>query len=414
MNNKLEVFLDFRTERYHVGTLLYSEKMNRHYFEYSDEFLKTKYEISPLAMPKEKTTYESEYINDFYGIHGVFADSLPDAWGIQIQDIEFEKIGILEPTPLQRLAFINKYSMGALTYEPAENFAHATNILKISDLRKAVQGVIKGDVNDVADELLLCGGSAGGARPKFLLELNGENFSDVRYPSNEFDAKYFPILMKIPVSNDDLWQRMEYTYCKMGKLAGINLPETFLISGTKSKLAHFATRRFDIGQGGERVHCLTFAALLNKPFRYQKHDYSTLLKATEIITKDATQVIEIYRRMVFNYLGCNRDDHAKNFSFCMDKTGDWKISPAYDIGFSKGQFNHNAMSILHKTINPTRKDFETIAKEFRIKKWKEIIEEVSVALNQFENLAHETNIRDTVIRRIKSQIDENLRRVVYK
>lgn len=137
MSRELYVELDFGERRFRVGTLLYSEKMNRHLFSYDTDFLKIGYEISPLRMPLSDQTYGAEYIEDFHGLHGIFADSLPDAWGMRVQDLEFEKIGIYEPAPLDRLAFIGRYSMGALRYVPSRTFDNREEILLIhrSDTR---------------------------------------------------------------------------------------------------------------------------------------------------------------------------------------------------------------------------------------------------------------------------------------
>ena len=411
MKNKINVAIDFGSVHHEVGIIQYSKTMNRYFFAYHKEFLSTGYEISPLTIPLADKTYEAEYIADLHGIHGVFADSLPDSWGMKVQDIEFEKIGIYEPTPLDRLAFLGKYSMGALRYYPERTFEKGDEILNLAYLRKAVQNVIEGDVGEVVDELLHCGGSAGGARPKFLLDINKNNLQYIRYTRGGFQDEYIPVIIKIPSSNDDLWQRVEFIYSKMVANAGIVIPPTYLIKGKQNNLVYFAIERFDRLKNGNNLHTTTFAGLINKSFSKEKHDYKSLLKAIEIITKDHTQVVECYKRMVFSYLGCNRDDHAKNYSFCMDNNGNWSFSPAYDIGFSKGQFGNNTMAINGKTVNPIVKDFRVIAKEFRISNWLQIILQTIEALKQFPSLAKEFDLHDTIIRRIFTPISENLRRI---
>jgi serine/threonine-protein kinase HipA len=410
MSRELYVELDFGDRRLRVGTLLYSEKMNRHVFSYDTEFLTTGYEISPLRMPLSDRTFGAEYIEDFQGLHGIFADSLPDAWGMRVQDLEFEKIGIYEPTPLDRLAFIGRYSMGALRYVPAQEFDHHEDILKYADLRKSTQRIIQGDVSDVAEELLRAGGSAGGARPKFLVDVNRTDPSQIRYTKGKYDGEYVPVLMKVPVDGDDNWQRIEYVYSVIARKAGLSMPECYLLEG-REKEACFATVRFDVHENGQRVHMATLAGLKGEPFRLVRQDYADLFRTTEAITKDHREVVEAFRRMVFNYLGCSRDDHPKNFSFVMDESGTWKLSPAYDVGFSKGEMNHNIMGINGKTMNPTVREFEKIAREFRVHNWKEIIARTTDALKELSYEAQKCGIRETMIRKVTTPVNENVRRV---
>lgn len=163
----------------------------------ADSFIESKtgikQSISPLQLPLQPDTFVAEKNNDLFDLHGVFADCLPDSWGQKVQDVGFDKIGIGAPTAIERLAFVGKSGIGALRFEPAQSFAKANEIVTLAGLRKAALSVIKGDLGEVADELLHCGGSAGGAKPKFLVDLQmKKNSIEVRYAKGRYSNRFVP------------------------------------------------------------------------------------------------------------------------------------------------------------------------------------------------------------------------------
>ena len=193
--SRLKIKLDFKTEVHDVGTLYLSEKMGRYAFSYEQSFLSSGLQISPYAMPLSSDTYTAEKNSDLYDLHGVFADSLPDEWGKKVQDAEFQKIGLLEVTAIDRLAFIGAYGIGALTYEPAQEFERGKSLVSLAELRKAVQRIIDGELEEVTNELLRSGGSAGGARPKFLVDIDVKNFKKIRYTHGKPENGMVPIIL---------------------------------------------------------------------------------------------------------------------------------------------------------------------------------------------------------------------------
>ena len=255
------------------------------------------------------------------------------------------------------------------------------------------------------------GGSAGGMRPKFLVDLDTKTLDKIRYTTGKPEGDYYPVIIKIPGKDGDHYQRIEYAYSQMAEKCGINIPDTYLLTGAKSKQAFFAIKRFDILGNGERLHVHTYAGLHGLNFREESHDYSDLLRTTQDLSRDHSQVVEVYKRMVFNFLGYNNDDHMKNFSFTMDKKGEWSISPSYDMSYSSGKQGFHSMSLNGIRHNATLKDFEKMAKNFNVKEWKEIVGKTCDCLKSFPSMAHECGIDKKHTDIVDNRIKENVKRI---
>lgn len=408
---KLFVKINFGEKSRDVGSLYLSEKLGRYVFAYDPSFVGTGLEISPKTLPLGNETHIAERNKDFYDLFGVFADSLPDEWGKKVQDAEFEKIGLRNITAIDRLAFIGKHGIGALVYEPAQEFEHGCEIVEISQLRKAAQSIISGNIDDITEDLLRCGGSAGGVRPKFLVDLNLDDMHTLRYTRGVREGSMRPFIIKVPVKNEDHWQRIEFVYSKLAEEAGICIPQTYLLDGRKKRGACYAIERFDIKEGNKRFHAHTLAGLLGVNFREAIADYSILLRTTADITKNHQDVKEAYKMMVFNYLGHNKDDHAKNFTFLMDKNGTWSLSPAYDIGYSSGENGLHMTALNGKRRNAETKDFAVLANDFDIKEWKMIIKKVINALGMWKSISKKHGVPEKHISIIDERIRENIKRI---
>jgi serine/threonine-protein kinase HipA len=248
-------------------------------------------------------------------------------------------------------------------------------------------------------------------RPKFLIDLNISNHSNIRYTTGIPKDNFSPVIIKTPGKDEDHYQRLEYLYSQLAKKCDINIPDTFLLTCTTSKMAFFAIKRFDILENGDRLHAHTLAGLHGINFSEISFDYSDLLRTTQDISRDHRQVVEAYRRMVFNYLSNNKDDHTKNFSFVMNSEGNWTLSPAYDISYSPGDAGLHSMSINGIRRNASLKDFEKMAKIFNIKSWKEIVAHISEILKCFPAFASKLNISRKYSRIVNDRINEHVRRV---
>jgi serine/threonine-protein kinase HipA len=410
--NSLNVKIKFNdSASYDVGKLFLSELTGKYHFEYDKAFSSSGIEISPVNLAVSGRYYEAQRNNEFYDLHGVFADSLPDDWGRKVQDAEFYKIGVHDPTAIDRLTFVGRYGIGALRYEPSKDFKEGTEIVSLADLRKTTQSILEGNTEDVTDALLRSGGSAGGMRPKFLVDLDVKNLDKIRYTTGKPDGDYYPVIIKTPYKDGDHYQRIEYAYSIIARKCGINIPDTYLIIGEKSKQAFFAIKRFDVLPDGERLHVHTYAGLHGLNFREAAPDYSELLRTCHDLTRDHSQVVEAYRRMVFNYLGYNNDDHTKNSSFTMNRKGNWKLSPSYDMSYSTGKQAFHTMSINGIRQNATVKDFEKMAENFNVKEWKSIVVKTCECFKEWNKIALKTGIPDKYVEIVRQRIYENVNRV---
>ncbi len=408
---KLNVKIDFGGESvYSVGTLYYSKDKATNIFEYDPKFFETGFEISPIELPLESDVFEAGRDKDFYSLHYVFADALPDKWGRDVQDIEFEIIGVIHPTPLQRLAFIGKNGLGALTFEPPQKFEEGQTITDVAKLRKDTQKIIEGDVSHVSKELLKIGGSAGGARPKFLVDYNLQT-KKLRYTRDSHEGMFIPVILKVPFNNNedpDRFQKAEYCYCQMAKYADINVPDTYLIPDNEGNVA-FAIERFDVKPTGERLHMHTLSGIIHKNYTDRDTTYNDLMETIVEYCESDTDMIEAYRRMVFNVIGANQDDHGKNFSFVMNSKGEWNLSPAYDISHSPG--DGQLMSVNGKKQSLTFHDLEKFANDYAIQDYKSIIKDVIGSLKNWKSLAEDNGIPAKLTGDIERDIRENINRI---
>lgn len=337
--------------KYHnrlVGTL--ANKNEKVFFQYDKTWLKNGFSLNPFKLPLNDQLFEAK--SPYYGgLFGVFADSLPDSYGQLIIERYLRNKGLsLEAlNPLERLSIIGSNGMGALTYEPAEEVPFDYSKYDLDELQEEVTNLLDSkEVKDI-ESLYRFGGSSGGSRPKAFIMINNEDYI-VKFPSR-LDPK-------------DIAQN-EYDYMSKAKSFGINVPDFKLIS-TKKGHKIYAIKRFDRNKK-ERIHMISAAALLEFDFNAPSLDYSDLLKLTEILTHNKDDVIEIYRRMVFNVVFENLDDHGKNFSFLYDEEkGRYVLSPAYDLTKSTTYYGEHTTSVNGKGKNITKEDMLIVAKKANI------------------------------------------------
>lgn len=317
-------------------------------FKYSDEWLKTGFPISPFSLPLE----DKEFIANpflFDGVYGVFADSLPDGWGRLLVDRMLKNNGInpFEVDSLNRLAIVGDSGMGALTYVPVHEFEIEENELNLDKLALACKEVLITDNSEDLDELYKLGSSSGGARPKILTKVDGEEWI-IKFPSS-FDK---PGIGK-----------QEYDYSICAKNCGIDMPETRLFSSEISK-GYFGVKRFDRGMNNERIHMITASALLETSHRIPNLDYNDLMKVTKQLTSSEEEIKKMFKLMCFNIFSHNRDDHSKNFSFIYNlETKSWKVSPAYDLTYSHSIGGEHATTVNGNGRDPGLKEILEVAKK---------------------------------------------------
>ena len=403
-----------------VGTLVtYKEKYAEKICFYFDRnFLSSGYDIAPIRASINGTSAKNglpiyaEEEKLFGGLPSFIADSLPDNWGNKVFN-EWAKsrhISTRDLSALDRLAYIGKRGMGALEFlHPAANELELPIKVEIAELYKLSQSVLNDARNfktniqpDILIESLFkVGTSAGGRRPKAIINLNpetGECYSgQVEAPA----PGYIPTIIKFDEHSDIPTTRIEYSYYLMAKEAGLNMMPSRLIEGEQA--AHFLTERFD-RRNGKKIHVQTLAAMMPTSDSYEELFYAAF--KIGILPTDLKQ---LFLQTVLNVLGANVDDHNKNFSFLMNDDGIWHIAPAYDFTFSvdpsaPSYMNRHCMTICNKNFNIGRKDLLELAERYNIKCANAIIDKAASIVSDYEHYAKQAGVDDYWINQIKEEI----------
>lgn len=340
MIRKIEVFAN----KIKVGTLALTND-NKVAFQYTDEWVEKGFSINPFKLPLSKQLFYASSPH-FKGLFGVFADSLPDSYGELLLDryLKRKNINISDLTCLDRLAYVGCSGMGLLEYIP--DFSEDTDRSNIDfdTIQKECNDLLDSKKVDNIINLYSLGGSSGGARPKSLIKYGGEDYI-VKF-SSKFDPNNIA--------------EIEFKYMSLAKQAGINIPTIKLVN-SKSGKKYFLIKRFD-RESNKKIHMISAAALLEVDFRAPSLDYNDLIKLTRVLTKNDDDAIEMYRRMVFNVLIDNQDDHAKNFSFIYDDINKtYRLSPAYDITPGRTYYGEHTTSVNGKGKNITDDDMLNVA-----------------------------------------------------
>jgi len=330
-----------------VGTIQMTPERDFCVFEYDKDWIADGFSISPWELPLQTGLIFSKE-NCFGGGFAAFEDSMPDGYGLYLLDRMLRREGssLAELSPLQRLSLVGSSGMGALCYKPEVKTVPMDAITEgdCDELQRKALEVLSEKSDADASLLYYNSNNSGGARPKAVFKAgDGTNWIV------KFRHIYDP---------SDIGKN-EYLHMSTAQKCGISIPEIKLINDR-----YLAIKRFDI-KDGRRIHTLTAAALLQSDFRRQSIDYVNLLALTGYLTQDPKQVEQMFRRMVFNIVCTNRDDHAKNFSFlCED--GKWSLAPAYDITYSPaGTRGEHATSVRYKG-NPSREDLIAAGTGIRI------------------------------------------------
>lgn len=367
-----------------VGTL--AEADRRVYFEYAAPYLETGHSLSPF-----KLTFApglQEHTDRRFGpLPGLFDDSLPDGWGLLLMDRHFGRLDhpLAQIGPLDRLAYLGTRTMGALTYHPPMEPAEIdSRFFNLHDLARNAQELLSGVAAEVLPALLRAGGSPGGARPKVLVGYDPSADTIVSGEA-ELPPGHEPWIVKFPSRQDEPHAGpVELAYALMAHDAGIDLPETRLFE-TAAGDHFFGARRFD-RDGQRRLHVHTFGNLIHADFRVPSSDYADLLKVTAHLTRNHGDVLRAYRLAAFNVAACNRDDHVKNFAYLLeDGSGDWSLSPAYDLTFSLGPGGEHSLTVAGEGRHPDAEDLARLAAGAGISRRaaRAILDEVRAAVNHW-------------------------------
>jgi len=426
----METVINIKLWNENVAAVAWDKEKEYASIEFYDSFAKTGWDIAPLQMPINDVlrgerifTFPANRSKTFKGLPALLADSLPDDYGNRVIDEWFASKNMsVEISPLDRLCYIGKRGMGALEFEPAnaDNLLNISSILEIKELtalakeilnkRSAFQTNLQKN-NKAIFDILRVGTSAGGAKPKAIIAYN-ETTNEVRSGQVQAPEGFSYWLLKFDgieggkIKDNPLGiGKIEYAYYKMASDCGIKMTECRLLQ--ESRKAHFMTKRFDRTDNGEKIHTQTFCAIGNFD-RDERYSYEQIFQVLRQLNLPYSELEQMYRRMVFNVLARNHDDHTKNHSFLMHKNGKWLLAPAYDLCYSyspSGKWtNKHQLSLNGKREHFTRNDLLQVAEKQNIKNKKEIIEQILDVVSQWTKYASRYKVKKEFINRIQENL----------
>ncbi len=381
-----------------VGQLYWDEQNRRAVFSYNSSFIKKGMDIAPLTASIKGGVAKGFPIlgnkeKMFQGLPPFIADSLPDKWGNKVfeQWAAQNNIPLRQLSPVDKLSFIGKRGMGALEFVPATAGLDASTSVQIDSLYRLAKKLFEERKEAIVlpgeelsmQSLYKVGTSAGGQHPKAIIAINRKT-GDIRSGQVALPEEYIYYILKFAEGDDFPFTQIEMSYYEMALNAGINMmPSKLIVAEGKY---HFITERYD-RRNGKKIHTQTLAAMCPDATSYED-----LFAVSRRLNISSTEISEEYRRMVFNVMSANVDDHLKNFSFMMDEKGSWHITPAYDLTFTTnldGAYyeNGHSMTILGKSSGITISDLVQFAKENSIKNEQKIIAEVALSVSHFYDFA---------------------------
>lgn len=408
-----------------VGVLVWNEKKKTSSFEYSDRFIKSGIQLSPIinlaskniisSIQKLEYTSEGSILFDTNkGLPLFISDSLPDKFGTEIFSKYLEREGknYRDLTPIEKLAYIGDRGMGALEFRPSKHEQTSTQKLNLKRLNELSISLLNNEpvanIDDMAN-LFHIGTSPGGAQPKVLINIDNETGDIYRgdnLPLKNQDSWILKFNRDIGLDSDKERGKIEYAYYLMAKNANISIMDSQLKEFEGD--SYFMTKRFD-RVNGRKIHTQTLHAFAAMNFKLPNtYSYEQIFTVLNRMNLDYSAKEQLFRMMIFNVIGRNIDDHTKNFGFNMNEKGVWNLSPAYDLTFSYNEnFNRitpHFLSINGKNEDVNIKDILHVANEYSIKGAKKIINEINQSFLNWKEIASELNISDETTNYIHSKL----------
>lgn len=381
-------------------------------FNYSPKYLENGRELSPRNLPLISGTFEFPELRNsesFHGLPGVLADSLPDAFGNKIIESYFESKGQRDKalSPVQRLLYIGKRAMGALEYTPElrRKTKSESEALEVKFLVESARRLIEGDTSDAVKEIMQVGGSAGGARAKALI-LWDKKEKRVRsgFASPEAGEEHWLIKFDGVGSANVLdmqakpFNRIEYTYSLLAGQVGIDMPEVAYLED--DGLFHFMVKRFD-RVGSQKIHMHSLGGVVHVDYnRPQSFSYENWFRLILELRLGQQAMEQAFKRMVFNIVGRNQDDHVKNISFLLDSmTAEWRLAPAYDLTFAAGAGYtvRHQMTLYGQSGDFTREQLLKAGGRFGVRHAGQIIDQIVDAFAGWAVLAEQYGVERKMI-----------------
>lgn len=360
--------------------------------EWSPELIAAPLPVSALLYPPEPGLHPARG-RDFEGLHGFLSDSLPEGWGYLVMRRRLSKldVSIENLSPLDRLALVGDHGRGALTYRPATAPPPEVESLDLDALAAESTAILAGHEGGLADTLAALAGGSGGARPKVQVGFDAEG--RVSVSEGETAAGHEAWIVKFAAPNDppDIGP-IEAAYAAMAVAAGLDMAPYRLLP-SKTGPGYFATRRFDRPKHGRRLHMVSLSGAVEAPWRTPA-SYDLFLRATLAITRHADDVHAAFRRMVFNVLASNRDDHTRQHSYLMDERGQWRLAPAYDLTHSAGPGGEHYLDVEGEGRNPAREQVRALGRRHGLpdRLIETIIDEVRAAVADWARFAEAAGV----------------------
>jgi len=384
-------------------------------FEYAPSWLRDGYSISPLHLPLTPGVFTFDSLADgtWHRLPAAIADALPDRFGNSLIDARLAEKGVTRDqiTALDRLAYTGDRAMGALEFRPARSLGKQPDVLDFAQLINAARDAVEGSIGTDSKakralrQLLSVGTSAGGARAKAVVNIDPTTgaLSSGQRPEKGKESwllKFDGITDEASFGLSEDYGRIEYAYSLMAKAAGIYMTDTRLFH--ESGRAHFMTKRFDrmdpaSGTVSDKTHMQSLCALDHIDYNLiHANQYDSLFAVIRRLGLPEDALMEAFRRMVFNYLAMNCDDHAKNFAFLMDEQGKWRLAPAYDVTFAYNSKNiwlrEHLMGIGGKFSDVSIQDFSHFAERHDIPYSRKLINEVKYAVSKWPDFAKQAGL----------------------
>lgn len=410
-----------------VGAVAWNPETGLTSFEYDSKFIAKKWDLAPIKIPITNSTKrvfsfpELRDVKTFRGLPGLLADVLPDDYGNQLINSWLAQNGRPENSmnPVELLCFIGTRGMGALEFEPSQFMGNSRafdieidNLINIShkilQKREGFETNLKENEQQAMMDILKIGTSAGGARPKAIIAFN-EKTGQVKSGQTKAPKGFEHWLIKLDTVSDVQfgestgYGRIEMAYYLMAKACEIEMMECRLME--ENGRAHFMTKRFDREEGDIKHHIQTLCAMQHYDFnQITSYSYEQLFQTMRMLKLPYPQAEQLFRRMAFNVIARNCDDHTKNFAFRLKQNESWELAPAYDICFayrpgSEWVSQHN-LSINGKRNNITKEDLLNVAKSMNIKKANNIIQQINDTVSKWTEFAEEVNVKKTAMERI--------------
>ncbi|MGO9088392.1 MAG: type II toxin-antitoxin system HipA family toxin [Candidatus Sulfotelmatobacter sp.] len=408
-----------------VGAVALDDRLGYYAFAYEPTWRRTGIELAPLTLPLDNRSVAFVFPNlpdaTFHRLPGMLADALPDDFGNALIDAWMAERGFAksEVTPLDRLAYMGKRGMGALEFKPARgSHSESAAPLEMKSLVENARKVMEGDLTIDAHakaalaNIIHVGTSAGGARAKAVIAWNPKT-NTIR--SGQFDAaegfehwllKFDGVGKYAELGTGADYGRVEYAYYLMAKQAGIDMYECRLLE--ENERAHFMTRRFDrevVNGQTIKHHLQTLCAMDHLDFKQRgTHAYAQLFMVVSRLGLGDAALDQVFRRMAFNVMARNCDDHTKNFAFRLKQGGDWELAPAYDVTHAynlKGEWTYqHLMSVNGKFRDIAREDILVEAERFGVARPRDLLNNVRTALGNWPRFSKEAGLSDSASDRV--------------